>query len=102
MNKKGKTAVFMIVATLLTLVLLIVFFVLLFILLFALLPSVFPQVMEMQSMSFILPLIWFAGSIFLSFFVYSKLIKWASARFDLENKLAPIFTPKKYRKERGE
>lgn len=102
MNKKGKTVVFMILATVFNLLLLLIFFLLLFLLLFALLPSLVPQVMEMPSMSFILPLLWFAGSIFLSFFTYSKIIKWASAKFNLEDKLDPIFTPKKYRRTKGE
>ncbi len=103
MNKKGKTAVFMLIATLFNLVLLVVFFLLLFILLFALLPSVFPSVMDISAMSFILPLLWFGGSIFLSFFTYSKIVKWAVVKFDLENQLDPIFTSKKYRrKEKGE
>ena len=102
MNKKGKTAIFMVVATLLNLVLLLIFFILLFMILFGLLPSTIPAIMDIQAMSFLLPLLWFAGSIFLSFFVYSKLIKWATKKFDLENKLDPIFTPKRYRKEKGE
>lgn len=102
MNKKGKTVVFMIVATLVNLLLLVIFFFLLFLLLFALLPTLVPAVMEIQAMSFILPLLWFVGSIVLSFLVYSKLIKWVSAKYNLEDKLDPIFTPKRNRRMKGE
>ncbi len=102
LNKKGKTVVFMIIATLLNLVLLAVFFLLLFAFLFGLLPTLVPAVMEIPAMSFVLPLLWFGGAIFLSFLVYSRLIRWATVKFDLENKLDPIFTPKKNRRERGE
>ena len=102
MNKKGKTVVFMILATILNLILLGVFFLLLFLILFGLIPSLIPSVMEISAMSFVLPLLWFGGSIFLSFFVYSKIIKWVSAKYDLEDKLDPIITPKRNRRVRGE
>ena len=52
MNKKGKTAIFMVVATLLNLVLLLIFFILLFMILFGLLPSAIPAIMDIQAMSF--------------------------------------------------
>ena len=102
MNKKGKTVVFMLIATLGNLVLLAFFFLLLFVILFGLLPSVIPSVMEAPIMSFVLPLVWLGGSVVLSFIIYSKIIKWTTVRFDLEDKLDPIFTPKKNRRPRGE
>ena len=102
MNKKGKTIVFMILATILNLILLAVFFILLFLILFGLIPTLIPSVMEIAAMSFVLPLLWFAGSVFLSFFVYSRLIRWVSNKYNLEDKLDPIFTPKKNRRPRGE
>ena len=47
---------------------------------------------------------WIGGTIGCTFFIYSRMIRWASAKFDLESKLDPIFQPKKARprKEREE
>lgn len=44
----------------------------------------------------------FFGAIFLSFKIYSKLVEWATIKFSLEEKLDPIFTPKKNRKDKRE
>ena len=102
MTKKGKTAIFMICATIFNLILMVVFFFLFFLLLFVALPNIFPAIENIQAMSFVLPLLWFGGSIVLSFLIYSKMIKWASVKFNFEENLDPIFTPKKNRRERGE
>ena len=92
----------MIGATIFNLILMIVFFFLFFLLLFVALPSVFPNIGNLPAMSFVLPLLWFGGSIVLSFLIYSRIIKWASARFNFEENLDPIFTPKKNRRNMGE
>ncbi len=104
MTKKARTVLLMIAATLFNIVLMIVFFILFSLILFGLLPSVFPSMLESQAMGFVLPVLWIGGTIGCTFFIYSRMIRWASAKFDLESKLDPIFQPKKARprKEREE
>ena len=50
----------------------------------------------------LLTLSWFGLSIVSSFLIYNKLVKWIIVKFDLENKLDPLFVSKKTRKKREE
>ena len=86
----------MLVATLVNLVLLVLFFVLGFVIL-GLLLSHFPAIEGAAPM---LMLAIFALSIIGSFLIYSRLVKWATEKFDLENKLDPLFTSKKNRRRK--
>ena len=98
MSKKTNSIIFMLVATLVNLALLVVFFILGFVIL-GVLGSKFPVLQEAAP---VLILVVFAAAIFGSFFLYSRIVKWATARFDLENKLDPIFTPKRNRRDRND
>ena len=40
-------------------------------------------------------LIVFIGAIALSFMLYSRLVKWAMKKFDLEDRMDPIFSSKR-------
>ena len=102
MTKRGNTILFMIVATIVNMAFLVFFFIL-FGVLVTLLMNSYPA-LQTSGFSFIVILLWFGLSIFCSFFIYSRMIRWASAKFDLESKLDPIFQPKKARprKEREE
>ncbi len=95
MSKKSNSVVFMIIATLVN-VLLLGFFLIAGVVLMTLIVNRFPDAGE--SLGPVLVIGIFAGAIFLSFFIYSRLVKWATAKFDLENKLDPLFTPKGRRK----
>ena len=44
-----------------------------------------------DSMAPALMLIIFVGAIVLSMFVYSRLVKWATNKYGLEDKMAPLF-----------
>ncbi len=87
-SKKTNTAIFMIAATLINIVLLFVFMMLGLIglnLVVTYLPvseSLFPVLM----------LVFFVLAIALALFVYSRLVKWATAKYGLEDKLAPLFS----------
>ncbi len=100
MTKRGNTILFMIVATIVNMAFLVFFFIL-FGVLVTLLMNSYPA-LQSSGFSFIVILLWFGLSIFCSFFIYSRLVKFATAKFGLEDKLDPIFTPKRYRKNRGE
>ena len=50
----------------------------------------------------ILLLLLFLVAGIVSFSIYSKLIKWATKKFDLENRLDPILTPRKNRRDNRE
>ena len=86
----------MLIATLVNLVLMVIFFIIGFVivgLLMAHAPS-------LESAMPVLTLAVFALSIFGSFFIYSKIVKWATVRFQLEEKLDPLFTPKRNRRNK--
>lgn len=85
MNKKTNSIIFMLLATLFNLALLIIFFVLGFVIL-GLLPIQDNQNFIMLGVALV-----FLLSIALSFVIYSKIIKWAIAKFNLEEKMDPIF-----------
>lgn len=96
MSKKSNSIVFMLVATVVNILLLIVFFILGFLLL-NWIASTFPAA---ESMLSVLMLVVFILAIVLSFIVYSKLVKWANNKFNLEDKLDPLFVSKKNRRGR--
>ena len=96
MSKKTNSVIFMLAATVVNLLLLIVFFILGFVIV-GVLGSKFP---ELQSAAPFLILLVFGVAIFGSFFIYSRLVKWVSAKYDLESKLDPIFTPKRNRRNK--
>lgn len=96
MNKKTNSIIFMAVATVVNLVLMFVL-IILGIVLVSLIPFG-----DNTSLYSICIFIVFFGAIFLSFKIYSKLVEWATVKFSLEEKLDPIFTPKKNRKDKRE
>ena len=101
MNKKGNSVLFMLLRTLVNLVLLIACFAV-FGVLMILLMNNFPEIAESGGISMLLTLSWFGLSIVSSFLIYNKLVKWIIVKFDLENKLDPLFVSKKTRKKREE
>ncbi len=96
MSKKTNSIVFMLIATLVNLLLLVVFFILGFVII-GVLGSRFP---ELQNAAPLLILLVFGVAIFGSFFIYSRIVKWATVKFNLEDKLDPIFTPKRNRRNK--
>ena len=86
----------MLVATVLNLVLLMIFFIVGFVVL-NLVINKFPSI---DSAIPVLTILVFVVSIFGSFFVYSRIVKWATAKFNLEDKLDPLFTPKRNRRNK--
>ena len=101
MSKKGNSVAFMIIMTLVNLLLLFVCFVVFGVIIMFIMSKI-PALQEAGGISMLFVLLWFGLSIGGSFLIYSKLVKWAIAKFDLENKLDPLFTPKKSRKKREE
>ncbi len=92
MNKKTNSVIFMVVATLVNVLLLVLYFTL-GIVLMALFAQLFPE----SGLLPILMLIVFILAIALSFLTYSKLVKWAVAKFSLEDKMDPIFSSRRNR-----
>lgn len=90
MNKKTNTVLFMIVATVVNLLLLILFFGLGFILL-----TLYMNANPESSLAPMLIGLVFLLSIALSFIVYSKLVKFVVAKFQLEDKMEPLFGARK-------
>ena len=90
MNKKTNSVIFMVVATLVNVLLLVLYFTL-GIVLMALFAQLFPE----SGLLPILMLIVFILAIALSFLTYSKLVKWAVAKFSLEDKMDPIFSSRR-------
>ncbi len=94
MNKKVNTLVFMVAATLLNVALLAVFFIIGFVLL-SLLLNAFPALADSSMAAAVLTLLVFLLAIGLTFFIYNKLVLWVNKKFELEDKLYPIFTRRK-------
>ncbi len=97
-GKKANTAIFMVAATIVNILLMLIFFVG-FGIVITLLMNWIPA---LQNVTMLMILAWFALSIFLSFLTYSRIVKWATAKFSLEDKLDPIFTPRRNRPRREE
>ena len=96
MSKKTNSVVFMLLATVVNLVLLLALFIIGFVVI-CILGATFPGLHAAHP---VLILLVFAVAIFGSFFIYSRLVKWVSAKYDLESKLDPIFTPKRNRRNK--
>ncbi len=94
MNKKANSIIFMAVATLVNLVLMFVLIVL-GIVLVSLIPFG-----DNTSLYSVCIFVVFFGAIFLAFKIYSKLVEWATEKFSLEQRLDPLFTPKRNRRDK--
>jgi ABC-type methionine transport system permease subunit len=88
MNKKMNTVIFVIVGTLVNIILAIAFVVILVVL------AGFARDLIGPAKSVILPFIVFLG-IFLAMMLYQKLTMWVIKRFNLEDKLDPLFVSKR-------
>lgn len=98
MNKKANTIVFMIVATLVNLLLLAVFFIIGFLIL----NFVISKNPETTLAPLLIGVI-FLGSIALSFLCYSKMVAFFVGKFNLEDKMDPLFGKnKKIKKQKEE
>lgn len=82
----------MVVATLVNVLLLVLYFTL-GIILMALFAHFFPS----SALLPILMLLVFIMAVALSFLTYSKLMKWAVAKFSLEEKMDPVFSSRRNR-----
>lgn len=89
MNKKANTILFMLGATVLNVVMMIVIF-LAFMLLYA---WIVPGGFGTQAGQ-IVGIVLFLGSIGLTYFIYHRLVKWISGKWDLEKYFDPIFGKK--------
>ncbi len=96
MSKKTNSLVFMLLATVVNLILMVVLFIVGFVIIGILLTK-YPA---LESAMFVLTLLVFVFAIFGSFFIYSRVVKWATNKFSLEDKLDPIFTPKRNRRKK--
>ena len=88
----------MLLATLLNLVLLIVFFILGFVIL-NLVISAMPENVAVVQIGVVLVFVFAIG---LSFFVYSRIVNLLTKKFNLEEKLDPLFVRKGSRRPKGE
>lgn len=88
----------MLLATLLNLVLLIVFFILGFVIL-NLFISAMPENVAVVQIGVVLVFVFAIG---LSFFVYSRIVSLLTKKFNLEEKLDPLFVRKGSRRPKGE
>lgn len=98
MSKKTNSLIFMLLATLLNLVLLIVFFILGFVIL-NLVISAMPENVAVVQIGVVLVFVFAIG---LSFFVYSRIVNLLTKKFNLEEKLDPLFVRKGSRRPKGE
>ena len=98
MSKKTNSLIFMLLATLLNLVLLIVFFILGFVIL-NLVISAMPENVAVVQIGVVLVFVFAIG---LSFFVYSRIVSLLTKKFNLEEKLDPLFVRKGSRTPKGE
>lgn len=85
----------MLLATLVNLLLLIVFFIIGFVLI-NLFMNAYP---DSQIAPLLIGLV-FIVSIAGSFLVYSRMVKWANNKFNLEEKMDPLFSSKKNRRDK--
>lgn len=89
MNKKANTILFMLGATVLNVVMMIVIFLALMLLYAWIVPGGFGT-----QAGQIVGIVLFLGSIGLTYFIYHKLVKWISRKWDLEQYFDPIFGKK--------
>lgn len=86
MNKKANTVLFILGATVANVLIMIVIFLALFVVFGRLIaPSLSPQINQ------IIMLVLFIGSIVATYFIYHRLVKWLSEKYDLEKYFDPIF-----------
>ena len=95
-KKKRNTALFVVIATVINVVLMMVFMLGGYILL-----ARFGNPENTSANQIWLMLI-FLGSIGLSWFIYSRIIKWYSKRVDVDKKFAPITIPRRKKKPAAE
>ena len=88
-KKKRNTAIFVLIATVINLLLMMVFMIGGYILL-----ARFGNPDNTTANQIWLVVI-FLGSIGLSWFIYSRMVKWYAKRVDVEKKFAPLITPRK-------
>lgn len=89
MNKKANTVLFMIGATVANVVIMVAIFAILFVLYGRFVaPAVSPELTQ------IMLIVVFIGSIALTYFIYHRIIKWLSAKYDLDKHFEPIFRRK--------
>lgn len=88
-KKKRNTAIFVLIATVINLLLMMVFMIGGYILL-----ARFGNP-ESTTANQIWLVVIFLGSIGLSWFIYSRMVKWYAKRVDVEKKFAPLITPRK-------
>lgn len=86
MNKKANTVLFILGATVVNVLIMIVIFLALFVVFGRFIePNLPPQVNQ------IVMLLLFIGSIVATYFLYHKLVKWLSDKYDLDKYFDPIF-----------
>ena len=96
-KKKRNTAIFMVIATVINIVLMTVFMLIGYILLVRFADPDKPEAGQIWL------IVIFIGSIILAWFVYSRMIKWYTKRVDVNEKFAPLITPKpRKRKMQGD
>ena len=96
-KKKRNTAIFMVIATVINIVLMTVFMLIGYILLVRFANPDKPEAGQIWL------IVIFIGSIILAWFIYSRMIKWYTKRVDVNEKFAPLITPKpRKRKMQGD
>lgn len=91
-KKKRNTAVFILIATVINVVLMMIFMLIGYILLMRFANPDNPNGAQLGLIMV------FLGSIGLSWLVYSRMVKWYTKRVDVENKFAPLITPRARKK----
>lgn len=86
MNKKVNTVLFMLGATVLNVVMMVAIFLVLMLLYAWLVPGGFGS-----QVGQVVGIVLFLGSIGLTYFLYHRLVKWVSNKWDLEKYFDPIF-----------
>ena len=90
MNKKANTVLFMLGATVFNVVTMVAIFVVLFLLYGRFLATyISPQVGQ------VIIIVLFIGSIALTYFIYHRLIRWISNKWNLDDYFDPIFSRRK-------
>ncbi len=95
MSKKSNTLWFMLAATVLNIVLMMILFIVCFILITRFVDPDSSLIPMWLGLTFVV-------SIGGSFFVYSRLIKWMNAKYNLEQNLSPLWGGRKSNKRRQE
>lgn len=86
MNKKANTALFVLGATVVNVLIMIIIFVVLFVLFGRFVAPALPAQVNQ-----ILVLVIFIASIVVTYFIYHRLVKYLSSKFDMEQYFDPIF-----------